>query len=118
MSSAPVKIDHLLYRLLQEENIDAFNAARQRGETCDLSNAMLRGLKLRNMDARGLNMSGAYMKQADLRGVDFRDTCLEGASIYEANVSGVYFPEELRPYEIFMSVQLGTRLRYRKKELP
>ncbi len=114
MSSAPVKIDHPLYRLLQEENIQAFNAARAHGETIDLSNALLRGLNLRNMDARGLNMGGAYMKQADLRGIDFRESNLEGASICEANISGCYFPDELHPHEIFMSVELGTRLRYRR----
>ncbi len=109
----PTKIDHPLYRMLQDEDIAAFNAARKRGETCDLSHALLRGLDLRNMDASGLNMSGAYLRQADLRGIDFRETNLEGASICEAKISGVYFPKELHPHEIFMSVERGTRMRYR-----
>jgi hypothetical protein len=38
---------------------------------------------------------------------------LEGASLHAAHVSGTYFPPELAPEEIEMSVRLGTRMRGR-----
>jgi hypothetical protein len=38
---------------------------------------------------------------------------LEGASLHAAHVSGAYFPLELAPEEIEMSVRLGTRMRQR-----
>jgi hypothetical protein len=49
-----------------------------------------------------------------LRGIDFSQTCLEGASINGARISGVYFPPELSPEEIVLSIEHGTRLRYKK----
>ena len=66
------------------------------------------------MDASGLDLSDAYFRGADLRGIDFRQTNLEGASMAEAKISGCYFPKELSAEEIRMSVELGTRLRYRR----
>jgi hypothetical protein len=33
----------------------------------------------------------------------------------DAKVSGVYFPEELSPEEIRLSLDTGTRLRYEEK---
>jgi len=38
---------------------------------------------------------------------------LDGASLHAAHVSGVYFPPELAPQEIELSVRLGTRMRRR-----
>ncbi len=107
----PRRIEHPLYKLLQEENIPAFNAARTRGESVNLSGAYLRGLDLRGMDARGLDLSDAYLRSADLRGIDFRETRIEGASLHEAKISGVYFPVDISAHEIFLSVDRGTRLR-------
>ncbi len=109
--SEPLRIDHPLYDLLQEENIPAFNAARARGESVDLRGAYLRGLDLRGMDAHGLDLSDAYLRSADLRGIDFRECRIEGASLHEAKISGVYFPAEISAHEIFLSVDRGTRLR-------
>lgn len=109
----PRKIDHPLYKLLQDEDIKGFNELRAKGEICDFSFAILRGLDLRGMDARGLNLSGAYFRGADLRGIDFRQTNLEGASICEAKISGVFFPDALDAHEIYLSVERGTRMRYR-----
>ena len=50
-----------------------------------------------------------------LRGVDLRHHDLEGASLHDALISGAYFPNNLTPEEITMSVQLGTRLRTKGK---
>ena len=41
-------------------------------------------------------------------------TYQEGASLLDAKVSGVYFPDELSPEEIRLSLDHGTRLRYNK----
>lgn len=108
----PRKIDNNLYRLLQDENIKEFNAARARGETGDLTGAYLRGLDLRGLNTDGLDLSGAYFRAADLRGIDFRNAKLEGASMCEAKISGAYFPKELCAHEIYLSIERGTRMRY------
>ena len=102
-----------LYKLLQDENIKEFNARRAKGETVDLNGAMLRGLDLRFMNAAGLDLGNAYLRGADLRGIDFRTTNLEGASIAETKISGCFFPRELSAEEIRLSVEKGTRMRYR-----
>ena len=102
-----------LYQLLLDEKIPEFNEARAEGKTVDLRGAHLRGRDLRIMNADGLDMRDAYMRGADLRGIDFRNTQLEGASICEAKISGVFFPRELTADEIRLSLEKGTRLRYR-----
>jgi uncharacterized protein YjbI with pentapeptide repeats len=50
-----------------------------------------------------------------LRGIDFRKASLEGASLAHAQISGAYFPPELSADEILMSMNFGTRLRYRTR---
>jgi uncharacterized protein YjbI with pentapeptide repeats len=79
-----------------------------------LSGGDYRGRDLRKMNARGLDFSSAYFRNCDLSGIDFRETNLEGASLLDAKVSGVYFPDELSPEEIRLSLDHGTRLRYHK----
>lgn len=103
-----------LYQLLHNEEIEQFNNQRKSLDTANLKAKNYRGLDLREMDASGLDFSDAYFRGADLRGVDFRQTNLEGASMAEAKISGCYFPKELTPEEIGMSIQHGTRLRYRR----
>ncbi|PAV27510.1 pentapeptide repeat protein [Tamilnaduibacter salinus] len=106
-------IDHPLYQTLRNENIDAFNEARERLETLpDFAHGDFRGLDLRGMHAQGLNMSHAYFRGADLRGIDLSETMLEGASIAGAKISGCLFPRELHADEIVMSLNHGTRMRY------
>ncbi|MBP5090488.1 hypothetical protein HUS91_34190, partial [Pseudomonas chlororaphis] len=46
---------------------------------------------------------------------DLRNSSMEGASLAHAQISGAYFPPELTADEILMSVNFGTRLRYRTK---
>lgn len=102
-----------LYLLLRSGQVEDFNRRRNAGETVDLRGCSLRGLDLRELDATGLDLSDCYCRQADLRGLDLRHCRLGGASLHAAHVSGVYFPADLDPAEIEMSVRLGTRLRVR-----
>ncbi|MCY1422318.1 Pentapeptide repeats (8 copies) [compost metagenome] len=74
-----------------------------------------RGLDLRELNADGVDFSDAYFRSADLRGIDFRKANLEGASLAHAQISGTYFPVELSADEILMSMNFGTRLRYRTR---
>lgn len=104
--------DDPLHQLLRDEDIKGFNEKKPTLDTSNLHSKNYRGLDLRNMDADGLNLANAYFRNADLRGIDFRNTNLDGASMAEAKISGCYFPRELSPEEIRMSVELGTRLRY------
>lgn len=108
-------LDDPLFQALRNENIEAFNAARKRVDKvpsfafCDL-----RGLDLRGLDADGLDFSSAYFRGADLRGIDFRKANLEGASIAGTKISGCYFPDSLAADELVMSLNHGTRMRYRR----
>ena len=110
----PKENAHPLYLLLREENIEDFNARREVDEdtTC-LSGADFRGFDLRGANLSGLNLSNSYFRQADLRGQDLRSCNLEGASLGAAKISGTYFPTDLPPDEILMSLNHGTRMRYR-----
>jgi uncharacterized protein YjbI with pentapeptide repeats len=102
-----------MYLLIAEGRCDEFNRRRKAGETHDLRGANLRGMDLRELDAAGLDLSNAYLRQADLRGLDLSTAKLEGASFHGARISGVLFPPGLEAQEIIMSVQHGTRVRYR-----
>ena len=100
-----------MYQYLQDENIEAFNAAREQGETVDLSNSAFRGLILKGANLNGLDLSGSHFKSTDLRGADLRDCNLDGCSIFSAKVSGVFFPPSLSANEINLSLLHGTRMR-------
>jgi hypothetical protein len=79
----------------------------------DLRNTDLRMVDLRKADLSRADLGGAYLRQADLRGLDLSMANLNGASMHGANVAGALFPVELPPEEIYLSVTLGTRIRYR-----
>jgi uncharacterized protein YjbI with pentapeptide repeats len=108
----PKIIDEKLYQLLREERPKDFNQLKASGVTCDMSFCDFRSLDLRGIDASGLDWTGAYFRGADLRGLDLRFTKMEGSSICNAKISGVYFPKELDPMEIWLSLEQGTRMRY------
>jgi uncharacterized protein YjbI with pentapeptide repeats len=112
--SQPRQLDSPLYALLHQENLPGFNSERAGIARIDFRGGDFRGLDLRELDAGGIDFSDAYFRAADLRGLDLRGTCLEGASLSHAQISGAYFPLELSADEILMSVQFGTRLRYRR----
>jgi len=112
-STAPQIKDDELYRLLRDGKIDEFNTRRSNGEDCDLTGADFRGVDLTGIDADGLNLSNSYFRMCNLRGVDFTNTRLEGASIHGAQISGVFFPTALDANEILLSLEHGTRMRYK-----
>ena len=114
MALKPLDYDEPMYQLLRDGNVKEFNRRRAAGERCNLSDCDLRNLDLRGLDAGGLDFSNSYFRNANLRGVDFSTTRLEGASLNLAKISGAYFPTELAPDEIALSVELGTRMRYKK----
>jgi len=100
-----------LYRLLREEEIAAFNKQRVVGGSYDFRGCSFRGSDLRGLEAAGIDFRDAYFRDADLRGVDLRNAQLEGASLASAKISGVFFPDDIAPDEIRLSVEFGTRLR-------
>ncbi|EIK93196.1 hypothetical protein PMM47T1_28191 [Pseudomonas sp. M47T1] len=113
--SQPKQLDSPLYALVHQENVRGFNEQRPTQGQVDFRSGDFRGLDLRELDARGIDFTDAYFRTADLRGLDLRDTCMEGASLAHAQISGAYFPAELSADEILMSVNFGTRLRYRTR---
>ncbi len=112
MNTPEIKRDDM-YQLLRQGDIQRFNQLRAEGERCDLCSADLRGLDLRQLNAKGLDLSNAYLRQSDLRGIDFSETNLNGVSISGAKISGTLFPIELSADEITLSLLHGTRMRYR-----
>jgi len=106
------KIDELR-QLLIDGHIEKFNRQRPRGEAVDLRGLDLRHTDLRTLDTDGLDLGNCHLRQVDLRGLDLRNCNLEGASIASARISGTYFPSELSAEEISLSLQHGTRMRYR-----
>jgi uncharacterized protein YjbI with pentapeptide repeats len=115
MNKPKIKHDPL-YQLLRQEDVKGFNEQRDSLDTSELKSGDYRGRDLRNMNAAGLDFSNSYFRNADLSGIDFRSTNLEGASLLDAKLSGTYFPEELSPEEIRLSLDTGTRLRYRRRD--
>jgi uncharacterized protein YjbI with pentapeptide repeats len=111
--SQPKQLDSPLYALVHREDVKGFNAEKTKGAAVDFRGGDFRGLDLRELDTAGVDFTDAYFRAADLRGLDLRDCSLEGASLAHAQISGTYFPAELSADEILMSVNFGTRLRYR-----
>lgn len=113
--SQPKLLDSPLYALLHHDDITAFNEQKPKTGTTNLAGGDFRGLDLRRLDATGVDFTDAYFRSADLRGVDLRHCAMEGASLGHAQISGAFFPVELTADEILMSVNFGTRLRYKSK---
>lgn len=111
--TTPKISDSIGYQLLRDEDIEAFNQRKAKEDFSDLSGCDFRGLDLRGLKADGLNLSDSYFRNSDLRGIDLRKTKLNGASIAGAKISGCYFPEQLSAEEIRLSLDQGTRMRYR-----
>jgi uncharacterized protein YjbI with pentapeptide repeats len=102
-----------MFQLLKDEQIKEFNTKKAEGAQFDIRGTSLQGLDLRELDVEGIDFSGCYMRGADLRGLDFTSCNLEGASIRNAKISGVYLPKALTTNEILMSLNHGTRMRYK-----
>ena len=112
--SHPSVLASALYTLLHEDNINGFNQQRPDAPV-DMRGGDFRGLDLRELNANDIDFTDGYFRSADLRGLDLRTACIEGASLAHAQISGAYFPVELTADEILMSVNFGTRLRYRTR---
>lgn len=112
--SRPQLLDSALYALLHKDDIAGFNQERPQGPI-DMRGGDFRGLDLRQLNAQDVDFTDSYFRSADLRGVDLRTACIEGASLAHAQISGAYFPVEVTADEILMSINFGTRLRYRTK---
>ena len=110
---APKILNDPLYLLLREDKPKEFNRRRPAGVPLDLRFGNFRGNDLRGADLAEVDMEGAYFRSADLRGLDLSRTNLRGVSLADAKISGVLFPVEISAEEIRMSVEMGTRLRYR-----
>ena len=112
-TTAPQIKEGELYRLLRDGKIDEFNTRLVNGEDCDLQGADFRNVDLTGIDADGLDLIDCYFRMSNLRGIDFSNTKLEGASIHGAQISGVLFPSALNANEILLSLEHGTRMRYK-----
>lgn len=112
-STKPLIKDDVLYRLLRDGKIDEFNTRRAGGESCDLTGADFRSVDLTGLNADDLDLSNCYFRMSNLRGIDFSSTKLEGASIHGAQISGTFFPMTIDANEILLSLEHGTRMRYK-----
>lgn len=112
MGLKPAVYEDAMYQLIRDGNIKEFNERKSKGEACDLTGCDFRHLDLRGLDASGIDFTNSYFRGADLRGIDFTRSSLEGASINDAKISGAYFPHQLMPDEITLSLLHGTRMRY------
>jgi hypothetical protein len=114
MTHRPIISDDPMYLLLRDRLVEEFNRRKAAGERPVLVHCELTGMDLRDIDADGLDLTDACLNDADLRGVDLRGAILRGATLHGARIAGAYFGDELRAEEIDLSLQHGTRLRYRR----
>lgn len=113
MTQKPVVSDDPLYLLLRDGKVEEFNRRRAGGEEARLVSCDFSAMDLRDLVADGLDMRDSAFHETDLRGVDLRNARLEGASLHGARIAGAYFPGALEAAEIDLSLEHGTRLRYR-----
>ena len=114
MALRPLTYDDPLFQLLRDGNVKEFNRRKGEKQSIAMTDCDFRHLDLRGLDASAVDFSNSYFRATDLRGIDFSNARLEGASLNSARISGVLFPAELAPEEITLSVNHGTRLRYRR----
>lgn len=103
--------DDPAFKLLRAGELDAFHDAIKERDTVDYSGCNLRGVDFRHVDLRKFTLRDAYLRDTDLRGCDLRHLDLSGASLHNAKISGTYFPYDISPAELRMSLRHGTRLR-------
>ena len=103
--------DDPAFKCLRAGDLDGFHRAIAQRATVDFSRTDLRGSDLRKADLSKVILRDAYLRDADLRGCDLREMDLEGVSLQRARISGTYFPRNVTPQEIRMSVRHGTRIR-------
>lgn len=104
------------HQMLRDGRVTEFNARFEGVANLELKNFDFRNVDLRGLEITNIDLSGSYFRQADLRGLDLSACNLDRASIHGAKISGVLFPKELCAQEILLSLQFGTRMRYRASE--
>ena len=109
----PIFRDDAAFKCLRMGELDGYHRAIRDRKVVDLSDSDLRAVDFRGADLSKLVIRDAYLREADLRGCDLRHLDLEGVSLYHAKISGTYFPENLAPEEVRLSVEHGTRVRCR-----
>ena len=112
--SEPVFPDDPAFLCLRVGDVAGFHRAIADRDVVDFSGVNLRGTDFRSADLTKVVLKDAYLRDSDLRGCDLRHLDLEGASIHCAKVGGAYFPRNVDPEEIQLSVEQGTRLRTNK----
>jgi uncharacterized protein YjbI with pentapeptide repeats len=111
----PRFLDDEAYKSLRAGELDTFHRITNGRKMVDFTGADLRGVDFRGVDVNKIILRDAYLRDADFRGADLRQVDFEGASIHNTRIAGAYFPENLTPTEIQLSMQHGTRLRTTKK---
>lgn len=112
----PKYIEDPAYRCLRVDDPDGYEMAIINRSEVDFSDANLRSVDLRKADLEKVILRGAYLRDADLRGCDLRHMDLEGSSFHNAKVAGAYFPANVSPEEIQMSLEHGTRIRVERED--
>lgn len=113
MTHKPIVSDDPMFLLLRDGKVEEFNQRRAAGEAPHLTGCDFSAMDLRGLEADGLDLRDSAFHETDLRGVDLRQAQLEGASIHGARIAGAYFPVAIEAAEIDLSLEHGTRLRYR-----
>jgi uncharacterized protein YjbI with pentapeptide repeats len=109
--SKPRFIDDPAFQALRMGDLAAFERLARERNVLDFTDADLRGTDFRLVDLTRVLLIGAYLKDSDLRGCDMRHLDLSGTSIHNAKIGGAFFPPNIDPTEILLSVQFGTRIR-------
>jgi uncharacterized protein YjbI with pentapeptide repeats len=99
------------FKLLRVGEIDDFHKDIEGRTPVDFSGTDLRGADFRKVDLDKIILRDAYLRDSDFRGCDLRHMDLEGTSLQGARISGAYFPENIPPSELRMSIEYGTRIR-------
>ena len=107
----PRFLDDRAFKCLRAGDAERYHRAIEGRSVVDFTDADLRAVDFRQADLTKVVLRGAYLRDADLRGCDLRHLDLEGASLEGAKVNGAYFPPNVSPEEIRMSLEYGTRLR-------
>lgn len=108
---SPLFPDDPAFKCLRTGDLDGYHRAIESRSSIDLTGTDLRGTDFRKVDLRKLILRDAYLRDADLRGCDLRHLDLSGVSVQGAKISGAFFPLNVSPGEIELSLRYGTRLR-------
>jgi uncharacterized protein YjbI with pentapeptide repeats len=112
--TSPRFLEDEAFKYLRDGDCDGYCRAVEYRKIVDFTGADLRATDFRNIDVSKLILRDAYLRGADFRGCDLRQVDLEGSSIHNARIAGAYFPANISPDELQLSIQHGTRMRVQK----